>query len=193
MKDRHFRPAFFILAIGVGSLPVWAASPLAPGVSNFYQVNERVYRGAQPTDEGWTTLAGFGIKTVVDLRRAEEHSTDAEKRAVEAAGMRYINIPMNGMAAPSDGQISKLLALLDSPSAGPIFVHCRRGADRTGTVIACYRIAHDGWENRQALQEAKSNGMSWMELSMKRYIMAFKGTVARVESGSGMVPAVSVP
>ena len=65
-----------------------------------------------------------------------------------------------------------MLNLVDD-SAGPIFVHCRRGADRTGTVIACYRITHDGWTNQRALKEATSYGMSWLEFGMQRYVLAF--------------------
>jgi tyrosine-protein phosphatase SIW14 len=58
-------------------------------------------------------------------------------------------------------------------------VHCRRGADRTGTVIACYRITHDGWSNRKALQEATSYGMSWIEFGMQRYVLAFQPPARR--------------
>jgi len=153
------------------STSVWAVDA-APGVPNFHQVNEHIYRGAQPKGAGWNSLAELGIKTVIDLRPESEHSCKAEKRAVEAAGMRYVNVPLSEMAAPPDAKVSQALALLDD-SPGPVFVHCRRGADRTGTVIACYRIAHGGWSNRQALQEAVSFGMSWIEVGMRRYVLAF--------------------
>jgi len=153
------------------SIPVWAGD-VAAGVPNFHQVNERIYRGAQPSGQGWNSLAKLGIKTVIDLRPEREHSCKAEKLAVEAAGMHYVNVQLSGVHAPSDKQISKMLALVDD-SASPIFVHCRRGADRTGTVIACYRITHDGWSNRRALREATSYGMSWFEFGMQRYVLAF--------------------
>jgi uncharacterized protein (TIGR01244 family) len=117
-------------------------------------------------------LATLGVKTVIDLRVESAHSSKAEERAVAAAGMRYVNVPLSDVHAPSDWQIAKVLALLDN-SAGPVFVHCRRGADRTGTVMACYRIAHDGWTNRRALEEAASYGMSWLEFGMQRYVLAF--------------------
>jgi protein tyrosine/serine phosphatase len=65
---------------------------------------------------------------------------------------------MDGMAAPTNEQ-SKLLALLDSDDV--IFVHCRSGRDRTGVVIAWYRVAHDHCRNQKALKEAKSYGMEW--------------------------------
>jgi len=153
-------------------IPISAADGVPPGVPNFHQVNEHIYRGAQPQGQAWDSLAKLGVKTVIDLRPEGEHSVKAEKRAVEAAGMQYVNVPLNGMAAPPDEKISTLLALLDG-STGPIFVHCRRGADRTGTVIACYRVAHDGWSNRKALHEALSYGMSRIELGMQRYILSF--------------------
>ena len=161
-----------ILSLSLACLPLPAASA-QPGLSNFYQVNDHVYRGAQPADEGWKSLATLGVKTVIDLRLPGEHSTDGEKRMVEAAGMHYVNVPMHGVVAPNDAQMFQVLALLDS--AGPVFVHCKRGADRTGAVIACYRITHDHWDNKKAIQEAKADGMSAFQFGIKSYVRGFKG------------------
>jgi protein tyrosine/serine phosphatase len=122
---------------------------------------------------------------VIDLRLPDEHSTAFEKRMVEAAGMRYVNVPMNGFATPLDAKVSEVLALLDSTANGPVFVHCRRGSDRTGTVIACYRVTHDGWPNEKAKQEAESLGMRWFEIGMKHYIMNFKPASERLAQGAG--------
>jgi protein tyrosine/serine phosphatase len=163
-----------------------AQTPQAPGVGNFHQLNETVYRGAQPSTQGFQSLAKLGVKTIIDLREAG-HRAMAEKQVVEAAGMKYINIPLDGLAAPPAEQVTHLLALLNDSTAGPVFVHCRRGADRTGTIIACYRIAHDHWNNKQALAEAKANGMSWTEIAMKHYVLGYKSkdqTVASAPVGS---------
>ena len=73
---------------------------------------------------------------------------------------------------------------IDDASAGPVFVHCRRGADRTGTVVACYRIAHDGWDNQKALQEAKGFGMSWTEVAMHHYVMRYQPQVNTAASAA---------
>jgi protein tyrosine/serine phosphatase len=147
-----------------------AADLQVSGVPNFHQVNEHIFRGGQPNERGWSALAKLGVQTVVDLRDRDQRSTGLEARQVEAAGMHYVNVPMSGLLAPSGDQMEKALALLE---AGPVFVHCRRGADRTGTVVACYRIRHDGWDNQKALREAKGHGMSIVEIGMRRYILAY--------------------
>lgn len=87
--------------------------------------------------------------------------------------MRYINVPMDGLAAPTFEEVARLHAIFDNPAAGPVFVHCLHGADRTGTVIACYRIAHDHWDNSKALAEARTDGMSWLERAMQRFVLDF--------------------
>jgi protein tyrosine/serine phosphatase len=164
---------FFVLLFAAAA-PVLAedADP-APGIRNFHPVNDHIYRGAQPTAEGFTSLSKLGVKMVIDLRRGSEHD-QYEKGLVEHAGMRYVHFPLDGFEAPSDDQITKLLALLDDSSGWPVFVHCERGADRTGTVIACYRISHDHWVNQKALEEAELHGMSWTEVLMKRYVLSYR-------------------
>lgn len=181
------------LLVPFALVTVWAASPDAPGVPNFHQVNDHVYRGGQPSKEGWNSLAQLGVKTVIDLR--QEHPDSAEARAVKAAGMMYVNVPLNGYVAPSDEQVAKVLALFDSADAGTVFVHCRRGADRTGTIVACYRIKHDHWDNEKALEEAKSYGMARFEIGMKHYVLNYRPAVVEAATPKVLqpVPAVAAP
>jgi uncharacterized protein (TIGR01244 family) len=156
----------FLLASG------WALAADVSGVPNFHQVDDHLYRGAQPTAEGFRNLASFGVKTVIDLREPGDRARNDEERMVTAAGMQYIHLGLNGYHAPSSGQIADLLATIARQS-GPVFIHCRRGADRTGTVVACYRIAHQNWTNEKALAEAKQYGMSWTEFSMQDFVKHF--------------------
>lgn len=139
-------------------------------------MDDHVFRGAQPDDAGIQALAKQGVHTILDLRNSEERSEREEKLA-ESLGLKYISLPLSGYSAPSNTQVSKALAALNDQKEWPVFVHCKRGADRTGTVIACYRISHDGWTNRQALDEAKGLGMSSMEIGMKHYILGFPRAV----------------
>ena len=148
------------------------------GVPNFHRVNDLLYRGGQPTRDGFKNLSTTGIKTVIDLREVGEHSQADEASWVEGDGMRYISIPLGQLSAPHDADVAKTLALLTNSAAGPIFIHCRRGSDRTGTIIACYRISHDHWQNRQALDEARQFGMSRLERAMQHYILRFSPEVS---------------
>src|ERR1039458_7252814 len=104
------------LAVCLMATPVFAGSE-TPGLPNFHQVNDRLSRGAQPSDAGFQQLAKLGVKSIVDLRESGGRST-AEQRLVESLGMRYINVPLNGLAAPTIEQVAKLHAIFDSPAAG---------------------------------------------------------------------------
>lgn len=182
------RRRYAVLALLVLGL-VWGAAAAGPelaGVGNFHKVNDQVYRGAQPCAQGFRNLAQLGVKTVIDLRGGGRSA--GEQRVVEAAGMRYVNMPWSGLRTPTPDQVSRLLAILNDSSAGPVFVHCRRGADRTGTAIACYRILHDHWDNRKALAEAKAYGMSWVEHGMHEYVLHYQ---AGSPSASAAAPAAS--
>jgi protein tyrosine/serine phosphatase len=158
-----------------------------PGISNFQQVDQQVYRGAQPTEEGFRYLAGLGVKVVLDLREHDERSV-FEDRVVTQAGMRYVNVPMTGMTPPSIAETDVILSLLEDAGAGPVFVHCKRGADRTGAVIGAYRIDHDRWDNRRALQEALASGMGCLQFERKTFIRTFQ---ARTRDANGAPPTAT--
>src|ERR1041385_8085992 len=132
MKSSLLTP-FFISVIAFA--PALAAQQPA-GLTNFHQLNERVYRGAQPTPQGFQSLAKMGIKTIVDLRESGSRAA-AEKKVVEAPGMLYVNIPLNGHAAPTEQQVSKLLALMNDQSAGPVFIHCRHALRQYSAERSC--------------------------------------------------------
>jgi tyrosine-protein phosphatase SIW14 len=163
----------------VGALALWPRPAFflqgaeAPGVSNFHQVDDHVYRGGVPSKQGLESLKKLGVKTVVDLLPGAERS-EKEKSRAESLGLRYVNVPMNALAAPTDDQIAQALSILWSGSEGPVFIHCRRGKDRTGTVVACYRISHDHWQKKKALGEARALGLSRVELGMQHYILRFE-------------------
>src|SRR5579883_2579096 len=160
-------------------IPMWAKIVLlaalwtsAPGVPNFHKVNDNLYRGGQPSREGFQSLAKLGVKTVVDLRIPDGQS-NAEKKLVESLGMRYIHIPLHGGETPTQSDIDRAFAVLLDQAQWPVFVHCREGKDRTGMIIACYRISHDGWTNIRALAEAKSYAIREIRPAMESYIKQY--------------------
>lgn len=184
------RTAGVLIAI---ALPMAALASSQPdGVTNFQKVDDHVYRGAQPTAQGFKSLAKLGIKTIVDLREPGDRSR-VEENMVRAAGMEYVSVPMYGMETPSNDKVVKVLALLEDTSTGPVFVHCKRGADRTGAVIACYRMEHDRWKNDQALTEAKSLGMSFFERAIQRYVREFKPRALDASSEGTVSASTAAP
>lgn len=164
------------------ALAIVAAAPAqqAIPIPAFHRVDDHVWRGSQPGDGGLRALAANGVKTVIDLR-ADQQRTTEEKREADALKIQYVNIPLNGYRAPSGAEIAKALAILNDQNAWPVFVHCKRGVDRTGTVIACYRIQHDGWDNAKALDEAKSDGMHPWEFGMREFIREYKAPSVRAK------------
>ncbi len=184
---------FLALTAAVLTLPAraGAAATAIAGIPNFHQVDERIYRGGQPAARSWAGLASLGVKTVIDLRRPVEHSTAAESLAVRAAGMRYVNFPMDGFATPTAAQLAVPLALIDG--AGPVFIHCKLGCDRTGTLVAAYRISRQGWENRRALAEARSMGLHWYENGMKRFIAAYRAPAPAAPPVPALADAAVTP
>ena len=144
----------------------------APGVPNFHRVNDSLYRGGQPSAQGFQNLAKLGVKTVVDLRIPDGQSA-WEKRIVERLGMRYVHLPLHGGEIPTQRDIDRAFGILLDSAQSPVFVHCREGKDRTGMIVACYRISHDGWTNARALAEAKSYAIRELKPAMEKYIKQY--------------------
>ena len=160
-------------------------------ISNFGQLDDQFYRGARPNPEDLRSLAALGIKTVIDLT---DNSLEREKPAVEAAGMRYVNIPIVDKTAPSAAQIDAFLNVANDPATGKFYVHCAGGRHRTGLMAAVYRFNHDNWNFDQAYAEMKqydfytSNGHGkqldfvrdyWQEFQTKHSGAAGSATAAR--------------
>ncbi|HLM25289.1 MAG TPA: tyrosine-protein phosphatase [Pyrinomonadaceae bacterium] len=119
-------------------------------IKNFGQMDDRFYRGARPDEEDYRTLAELGIKTIIDLT---DNSREYEQPAVEAAGLRYVNIPMVDKSYPSMEQVNEFLKVVDNPETGKFYVHCAGGRHRTGVVGAIYRFNKDNWNLEQVMTE----------------------------------------
>ncbi len=136
---------------------------------NFHQITENIFRGGQPTAEGIKRLARLGIKTIINFRDTQE-SVLREKMIAEAEGLRFINLRLSNWFKAKDYEIEIILQEILKSENQPVFIHCKRGADRTGTVAAVYRMQYEGWTAEQADQEAKKYGIGWWQVWMKDYI-----------------------
>jgi protein tyrosine/serine phosphatase len=121
-------------------------------ISNFGQLDDNFYRGARPKAKDLQALAALGIHTIIDLT---DNSKEKEQPAVEAAGMRYVNIPIVDKTNPNTAQINEFLKIANDPATGKFYVHCAGGRHRTGVMAALYRFNHDHWNYDQAYAEMK--------------------------------------
>ena len=156
-------------------------------IGNFGQMDERFYRGGRPKPEEFKNLAALGIHTVIDLT---DNSREREQPAVEAAGMRYINIPIVDKTNPSVEQINEFLKVTNNPATGKFYVHCAGGRHRTGVMGAVYRFNHDHWSYDQVYAEMKkfdfytSNGHGKQLDFVQSYAQQFQATQANAMSAT---------
>jgi tyrosine-protein phosphatase SIW14 len=179
-----------LLALAINLIAVASASAESASafgnirIKNFGQMDERFYRGAQPAESDIKDLAGLGIKTIIDLR---DDPTSYEKRDAEAAGMRYINIPMSDSSRPRDEQIDQFLKLASDPATGRFFVHCAGGRHRTGVMGAVYRMTHNGWGFDQAYKEMKNYDFytRFGHGALKDYVQDYSSHIKSIEVSTG--------
>lgn len=152
------------------------------GVENAGKVSDSLFRGAQPRGQGYEELKRLGITIVVDLRNSKpvnrRTSETREQIKVEAAGMRYVEIPTSAFFGPTDIQVSTFLQLQRTHPNDKIFVHCYFGDDRTGVMIATYRIAVEHWTSDEAYNEMRAFHFHEHLLLMGHYVKFFPADYA---------------
>jgi protein tyrosine phosphatase (PTP) superfamily phosphohydrolase (DUF442 family) len=144
-------------------------------IPNFHQVNESLYRGGRPNDEGWQKIKQLQIKTVISLCGKDEN-TAKEEKLVLSMGMDFVNIPLSIYKEPREEQVLKFLNIVTDKQKQPVFVHCDSGRDRTGAIIAMYRVVVESWKISSAYNEAKSLGF-WPyrgDAELKKFIHQLK-------------------
>lgn len=127
-------------------------------IPNFRQVTDWLYRGGQPSmDEFRVLKEELGIKTVINLRWRKGPIVREQAR-VRELGMNFFHISLNYWTLPNMNNVDEFLKLADDESLRPMFVHCLHGADRTGVLIAMFRIMRCGWSLEQAFREMLNCG-----------------------------------
>jgi protein tyrosine/serine phosphatase len=151
-------------------------------ISNFGQMDEHFYRGARPGKKDLPAMKALGINTVIDLT---DNSPD-EKAEVEAAGMRYVNIPIVDKSYPSDENVATFLKTIDEKDTGVFYVHCAGGRHRTGDMGALYRFTKDNWDYDKVYKEMEnydfytSNGHSKQKDFVVDYAAKMKAHAAEL-------------
>jgi len=142
-------------------------------IENFGKVNERYYRGAQPTAVQFTELKRLGVKTIIDLRQDRISNASAWARDRD---LQYINIPLTTKRAATPEETAYFLKLVSDPANWPVYVHCKGGRHRTGEMTALYRITSEGWSADQAYEEMKKYDFEdsfFYPRSLKKYVFSY--------------------
>jgi tyrosine-protein phosphatase SIW14 len=152
--------------------PATAASILLPsddhpGLSNFAKVDDGLYRGAQPTSAGMEVLQSLGVKTIVNLR-----ALHSDRDEIQGLGFRYAHISCKAWHAEEE-DVVRFLAIATDPANRPVFLHCEHGADRTGMMIAAYRVMVQGWTSDAAAAELPRFGFHTIWTGIRERVLRF--------------------
>jgi protein tyrosine/serine phosphatase len=163
------------------------------GLPNFGVVSNQLHRGGQPRDTGFAELKKLGVDIVVNLRH-EPDQIAREGALVKAQGMRYVSIPWRGKEEPKTEQVAEFLALLRENANKKVFVHCQRGAERTGVFVGCYRMSSERWTSEQALAEMEAFQFRGLRFGhLKRFIRAFPTLLIRDPLLSALTQPAGLP
>jgi tyrosine-protein phosphatase SIW14 len=136
----------FLLLVAVSMGAGCTAMKYTHGIPNLVEVAPGIWRGGQPTDEGWKYLRQeLGVTNVVKLNLGKD-------TCAEAMGMKVTYVPISywqSVFRPTREQIDQAVGSITSCS----YIHCTHGQDRTGLVIGEYRVKVDGWSRSRAFQE----------------------------------------
>lgn len=174
MKIRRFIPAVLVsLALSATSFAassatrpaLWAVAVEKTSVPNLYRVESDLYRSGSPGAAGFKELAALGVKSVLDV---ESPGDDA---AARGTGVKVFHVPMTAWGL-RDERVLQALKILADPANRPIVIHCHLGADRTGAMMALYRVVVQGWSKDDAIREMDDGGYhhsSWFR-NLDRYV-----------------------
>ncbi len=140
--DRLFGQSFVLLSTATVDLP------------NFEKVDGKLFRGGQPSPEGFRKLKGMGVTSIVNLRLEDP----SEEAIVKELGMDYRRIPLPDTVPPTKEQVAEFLDLMRSSKKDKVYVHCAAGKNRTGAMVAVWRM-ENGMNPSEALKEALRLGL----------------------------------
>jgi len=149
------------------------------GLTNLYRIDEGVYRSEQPSATDFAALERYGIREVLNLRNY--HSDDDE-----AAGTSLILHRLRTKAGKiSEEDLLEALRIIKNRK-GPILIHCWHGSDRTGAVIAMYRIVFQGATKADAIRELTEGGFGYHKIYSNIPRTIEQADIARIKQELGL-------
>jgi len=164
----------------------WAQPIVASSLGNFYRVSDELYRSGQPTAADIPDLKALGIKSVLSLRHYWRDS-----REFERADMSSIQYKMDASSLSVADLIAVLRLIRTAPK--PILLHCWRGSDRTGFIVAGYRMVFMNWNPTEAVDELRLGGFGYHESSYPNIARMLRGMDVTAVRQAVFNDAVRVP
>jgi len=124
--------------------------------ANLYNIDDQLFRSEQPDNAGMKELEQMGIKTVLNLRNCKNDNREAKGTTIIVR-----HLPINTWTI-SYKDIKEALIIINSAEK-PVLVHCLHGSDRTGCVVAAYRMVFNNWSKEDAIQEFKDEKFGYHE------------------------------
>lgn len=158
----------------------WGVKVTKPNLENLYKITPNFYRCAQPSADGMKAAENLGIKTVINLRH-----NHTDKDEAKGTNLKLVHIPINTWHM-KDKYVIKFLETVTDPEQQPVLLHCKHGSDRTGTMVAMYRICVEGWTKENAIKEMKKGGYGYHKIwrNLIKYIE--KVDVAKIKKEAGI-------
>lgn len=151
------------------------AQAFIPGL---YTVSPELVRGAQPRPGGLKLLKEAGVKTIFNLTE----NSELEQKEARELGLNYINIPTSHFKPLPKETIDKFLSAVNSQEMAPVFVHCKEGVDRTGALVAIYRINEEKWSVSKSYKEMIQHGFHPFFTQLTKSVYGFAANGGKVDS-----------
>lgn len=158
-----------------------------PSLPNAACITPTLYRGAQPGREGYAELKKLGIEIVVNFR-SDKDEVQTEQRHVESLGVRFISLPWSSWRDPQRDEIISFFSVLRENPGRKVFAHCEYGADRTGLMIALYRLVEERWTPKAAVAEMKAFNYHYILYShLAKFVVGFPAFLAADPSFASII------
>ena len=112
-------------------------------------VDAGIYRGSRADMFAALSKSQPALRSVLSLQRwrADELPARVESFA----------LPLGVLLPPREAELKAAILLLDALPK-PTYLHCKSGVDRTGAVVAYYRVLRQGHRPARAINEMFDSG-----------------------------------